>query len=211
MVADPAEADPSVLPAPTDSVRPRRALLLDVVRTAAVLAVAAGLGLLGGWLWWRWWAPATPGRVFDTTQGPMWLPDPWGPGQEHIFSGTAQFFVVGLGLGLLLGVLAGVAAGRRAVAGLVALVVSSVVAALVMRWFGLGFSPPDPATLVDAHAVGDELPGHLALTGWTPYLAWPIGAVFGYFCVMLAASARSSLRKRAVDDGTWRDPGTPRT
>ena len=55
-----------------------------------------------------------------------------------------------------------------------------------MVLFGTSFSPPDPATLVASHKVGDALPGYLHVTGWTPYLIWPVGALLGYFVVMVS-------------------------
>jgi len=190
-----------------------RGLLL---RAGGVVAGAALLGLLGGWLWWLWWGPATPGRIYDVPgQGPHWYPDPWDPGQTDAFGGTAQYVVVALGLGLLLGVVAGIVAGRHALAVLGALLGGSAVAAVLMMVVGTWFSPPDPAALATTANLGKEVPGHLEVTMGripvlgsevpvpTPYLAWPVGALAGYVVVMLSASSLGEVRAREQDPSTW--------
>lgn len=177
-----------------------------VLRAGVVLVGSVGLGLLGGWLWWAWWAPATPGRIYDVQGlGPHWYPDPWDPGQTDAFGGTAQYIVVALGLGLLLGVLAGLLAGRTALPVLAAVLVGSAAAALVMLWLGTQLSPPDPQTLATAANARKQLaaPGHLFVTGWTPYLAWPVGVLTGYIVVMLSAKSLGEVRARENDPTTW--------
>ncbi len=181
----------------------------DLVGVGATVLSAVGLAFLGGWLWWQWWGPADKGRIFETRDGPQWFPIPFDPGVSHVFAGTAEYFLIGLGLGALLGVLAGVLSRSRAVLGLGVLVVASVGAALVMHWFGVSFSPPDPRTLVDSHEIGDRLPGHLELSGWTPYLAWPIGALAGFTGVMLSLSALGGVREQSGDPDAWLRAGAP--
>lgn len=180
-----------------------RALLL---RVGAVLAGSVGLGLLGGWLWWTWWGPATPGRIYDVPeQGPHWYPDPWDPGQADAFSGTAQYIVIALLLGLLLGLVAGFLAGRTALPMLGAVLLGSALAALAMVWLGTQLSPPDPQTLATAANARKQLevPGHLFVTGWTPYLSWAVGVLTGYLVVMLSAKSLGEVRARENDPTTW--------
>lgn len=188
-----------------------------VTRVGAVLAGSVALGLLGGWLWWTWWAPATPGRIYDVPdKGPHWYPDPWDPGQTDAFGGTAQYIVIGLGLGLLLGLLAGLLAGRLALPVLAAVLLGSALAALAMVWLGTQLSPPDPQTLATAANVDEKVPGNLEVTmgrvsllGWddapvpTPYLAWPVGGLTGYLVVMLSAKSLGEVRARENDPTTW--------
>lgn len=158
---------------------------------AVPVLLGAGLGLLGGWLWWSWWGPAPDGRIYDTRVGPQWYPEPFDPGVTRDFSGTATYVVIAFGLALLLGVVAAVLCRRIAVVGLAAVVVGAGLGAAAMVLFGTSFSPPDPADLVAGREVGDALPGHLHVAGWTPYLAWPVGALLGYFVVMVSILTRS--------------------
>lgn len=157
---------------------------------AVPVLLGAGLGLLGGWLWWSWWGPAPDGRIYDTRVGPQWYPEPFDPGVTRDFSGTATYVVIAFGLALLLGVVAAVLCRRIAVVGLVTVVVGAGLGAAAMVLFGTSFSPPDPAGLVASREVGDALPGHLHVAGWTPYLAWPVGALLGYFAVMVSILTR---------------------
>jgi hypothetical protein len=194
-----------------------------ILRVGGVVVGSLALGLLGGWLWWTWWAPATPGKIYDVPGvGPTWFPDPWDPGMTDAFGGTAQYVLVAAGLGLVLGILAGLFAGRTALAVLGAVVVGSVGAAWLMLWFGTSFSPPDPATLATEANVGEEVPGSLEVTeprvdllGWddvplpTPYAAWPIAALTGFVIVMLSGKSVSDLGAREPDATTWLEPLSP--
>ncbi|HWJ09562.1 MAG TPA: hypothetical protein VNS46_09325 [Nocardioides sp.] len=166
------------------------------------VALGAALGALGGWLWWTWWGPAPDGKVYDTTAGPTWYPNPFDPGITRDFSGTATYVVVAFGLALLLGVVGGWLARDRAVPGLVAVALGSLVAGLLMTVIGIGQSPPDPRDKVDEVKIGTELPGHLEVSGWTPYLAWPVGGLLGHLVLMLALGSGSAT-------GESRRPGQP--
>lgn len=175
----------------------------DVVRAIVVPVVLGGvLGAAGGWLWWVWWGPAPDGKVYDTAAGPHWYPDPFDPGITRDFSGTADYVVIAFGLALLLGIIGGWLARDRAVAGLAGVGVASVVAGVLMTVIGLAQSPSDPQAKVDEVKIGTELPGHLEVTGWTPYLAWPVGVLLGYLVVMLALNSRAA-------NGAGQRPGQP--
>ena len=39
--------------------------------------------------------------------------------------------------------------------------------------------------------IGDVLPGHLHVAGWSPYFIWPLGAMIGYTVLMLVLSSRA--------------------
>lgn len=165
--------------------------LPEVLRVVVLpVLLGAALGVAGGWLWWVWWGPAPDGKVYDTPAGPTWYPDPFDPGITRDFSGTAVFVVVAFGLALVLGVVGGWFARDRAVAGLGSVSVAGVVAGVLMTLVGLLQSPADPQAKVNEVRIGTELPGHLEVTGWTPYLAWPVGVLLGYLVVMLALSSR---------------------
>lgn len=168
------------------------------VARAAAVPVAIGavmgavLGAVGGFLWWTWWGPAPEGKIYKTSAGPTWYPDPFDPGITRDFSGTATYVVVGFGLALLLGLIAGWVWRNTAVAGLAGLVLASVVAAVVMTLVGASQSPADPQDRAGEVAIGTKLPGHLEVAGPTPYLAWPVGALLGYLVVMLSFTSGSA-------------------
>lgn len=172
--------------------------VLRAILAPVVLGIV--LGAAGGWLWWTWWGPAPDGRIYDTTAGPTWYPDPFDPGITRDFTGTADFVVIAFGLALLLGVVGGWFARDRALAGLAAVAVASVVAGALMTVIGLVQSPADPQDKADHVKIGTELPGHLEVSGWTPYLAWPVGSLLGYLVVMLALNSRTP-------SGEWQRPG----
>ncbi len=175
---------------------------VTVVRGAVVpVVLGAVLGAVGGWLWWTWWGPAPAGRIYDTQAGPTWYPDPFDPGITSDFSGTATYVVVGVGLALLLGVVGGWLARDSALVGLGAVLLASVLAGLVMTLVGLAQSPPDPQDRAEKATVGEAMPGHLEVTGVTPYLTWPVGSLLGYLVVMLSLTS-------ATTDGSRR-PGQP--
>lgn len=180
----------------------RQALRTMVV--PVVLGVA--LGAAGGWLWWAWWGPAPDGKVYDTSAGPTWYPDPFDPGITRDFSGTADFVVIAFGLALLLGVVGGWLARDRALAGLAAVTLASVVAGALMTVVGLVQSPSDPQDRVDDVKIGTELPGHLEVSGWTPYLTWPVGSLLGYLVVMLALNSRTPSDEQQRPEPTSAEP-----
>lgn len=159
-------------------------------RLALVGPVVLGalLGAAGGLLWWAWWGPAPQGKVYDTVAGKAWYPDPFDPGITRDFSGTATFVVVAFALALVLGLVGGWLARHQAVAGILAVLAGAGLGVLAMTLLGESLSPPDPASLVASHQVGDVMPGHLAVAGWTPYLAWPVGALLAYLVLMLSFS-----------------------
>ncbi|WGX94642.1 hypothetical protein [Nocardioides sp. L-11A] len=156
---------------------------------AVPVVLGALLGAAGGWLWWTWWGPATPGKIYDTPAGKAWYPEPFDPGIARDFSGTATYVVIAFALAVLLGLVGGWIARHSPVAGVLAVLVGAGLAALAMALLGESFSPPDPASLVASHQAGDVLPGHLHVAGWTPYLAWPVGAMLAYLVLMVSLPA----------------------
>ena len=176
-------------------------LRATVLGWLAVVAAGAALGGLGAWAWWSWWSPGFDGEKFQTTDGPVWLPEPFDPGFADSFTGTAQYALLGFGLGIVLGLLAAVLFRRRAVAGIPVLVAASALAAVVMLLAGTAPSPVDPQTLASAETVGETYPAHLAVTGWTTYLAWPVGALFAYTAFMLLSAGALNVRAREQRPG----------
>ncbi len=199
--------EPASGPAPTTE-RPTApsggVVSAPVAVVGAVLVLGGALGALGGWLWWRWWGPANTGSVYQTDDGPKWY-DLTAGGFTHVFDGTAQYAVIGLGFGLLLGIAAGLLSRRHAVLGLVAVVVASALGAVVAAQLGYALSPPDPqqyetAANVCEKAPCKEYPAALRISGWTPYLTWAIGALASYFIVMLSGPTPPARRSADVSD-----------
>lgn len=152
------------------------------VLVAVVLAASGGAGALAGWLWYQWWGPPNTGQIYDTTTwGPRWL-DLSDQGLAHQFDGTAQFAVLGLGLGAVLGVLAAALGRRQAVAAFLALVAGSALAAYLCFAVGTALSPPDPQQFATKDNIGEEYRAAIEVSGWTPFLSWPIAA-FGAFAI----------------------------
>lgn len=173
-----------------------RALLLPAT---LLVAVAAVIGAGVGRLWWLWWSPGFTGRIYDTTAGPMWLPEPFDPGFADSFTGTAQYVALGAGAGVLLGLIGAVLLRRAAVPGVAVVVLASLVAAGVALVVGTMPSPPDPQTYATAAQVGTEHEANLEVSGWTPYLVWPVGALLGYAVFMVLTAGASDLRGRHQD------------
>lgn len=177
-----------VAPEPAPPPPLQRALLGWTV----LLAVAAGAGWIGGQLWWRWWGPGPDGVVYETQQGDLvWLPDPPELGFAELFSATGQYVVIGLGLGLLLGLLAGLVCRGRELPGLVVALGAAGLAAWLSYTVGTDLSPSDPQAMAADAGAGAELPGALAITGWTPYLGWPAGVLIGFIASVVLAPSRS--------------------
>lgn len=177
---------------------------------AVPVVLGALLGAAGGWLWWAWWGPAPNGKIYDTAAGKAWYPEPFDAGITRDFSGTATYVVVAFGLAVVLGLVGGWLARNHALAGLLSVLVGAGLGVLAMTLLGESLSPPDPATLLAARDVGDTLPGHLAVAGWTPYLAWPVGALLAYLVLMLALSPTGPATDGAPS-AEWAQPGQPST
>ncbi|TNM45149.1 hypothetical protein FHP29_04905 [Nocardioides albidus] len=180
-----------------------------VVPLAVPVVLGPLLGALGGWLWWTWWGPAPMGRIYDTEAGKAWYPDPFDPGITRDFSATATYVVVGFGLAVLLGLVCGWLARERAVPGLLAVLVGAGLGLAVMAVLGEFLGPTDPASLLAAHEVGDRLPGHLDVTGWTPYLAWPVGALLAYLVLMLSFSPTPATDRAERSEQTEQPSAAP--
>ena len=201
-----AAAVPATPPASERSRLPWRSIALVVV---GVLAAAAGLGALGGWLWYQWWGPPNTGEIYDTaTWGPRWF-DLTDQGLAHQFDGPAQYAVIALGFGTVLGILAAALGRRQPVAAAVALAAGSGLAAYLSWVVGTALSPPDPQQFATEDNIGKEYLARLELSSWTPLLCWPIAAL-GAFCIaIVAGSWLGELRSRQTstqDAGGWLEP-----
>jgi hypothetical protein len=199
-------------PAPT-AVDERRGSWHRVLVVAGIVVVAcAVLGALGGWLWYHWWGPPNKGTIYDTTQGPLWF-DSTDKGIAQQFDGPAQYAVIALGLGLLVGVAAALFGRRQALAAVGGLVVGAALAAYLSWAIGTAMSPPDPSKYateanICQQAPCKEYPAQIELSGWTPLLCWPIGALGGFSVTVVVSQWAEDFRRSQAqqkDSGNWLD------
>lgn len=188
----------AALDAPRSRPRPRWRRLL--VENLAVLVAFAAAGAGGGWLWSTLWDPPR-GAVQDHQWLYLDLPT-----ISRVFSGTALYVAVGLGAGVVLGVLAALVCRVSELATLAVVLVGSVLAGLLAYHVGLVRSPANPRLLALVLPEGTELPGTLQVTGHTPFVAWPLGALLGlgvtYLLTAGGSAGAAQARRIDLDGGT---------
>jgi hypothetical protein len=149
---------------------------------ALVLALCAAGGVLAG-LVWRWLGSPPHGVVV----GGVWYADP-----DAAFSGTALYVLVGAAIGLLVGAACGLAAAGQPLVTLALVVVGSALAGWLMLWTGTLGVPPDPQDRAGEAADGAELTGTLEVSGWSPFVAFPAGALAGLCAIFVTVSPKSA-------------------
>lgn len=155
-----------------------------VVQLALVVLVLALAGALAGVVWEWIWSP-TIGVVVDH----QWTAGD-ALGLQHQFSGTGWYVVVAAVAGLVAGIAVTLLTDRIPLLTLAGVVVGSVLAAWLMLQVGTALGPPDPATAARSAADGTRLPDHLAVSGRSPFIAFPVGALLGLVLVFIGLSAR---------------------
>jgi len=142
-----------------------------LVRDVALVLVLFGLGGVAGGLLWRWlWTPFR-GTVLDG----VWYPQT----NSSSFSATGIFVLLGLGLGLVLGVLSALLTDRRELLMLGLVLAASLLAGWVMVSVGSIGMPADPSRVALTAPDRTQLPATLVVRGWSPYGAFPAGALIG--------------------------------
>jgi len=159
----------------------------------AVLGVMAGGGAVAGVLWFRLWDP--PAGV---VRSGSWLTDETGLRTD--FSGTGLYVVVAVLTGLLLGALVALLLARSELATLAFLLASAALAGWVMYRVGVLDSPGDPQALAVGAADATVLPGRLHVSGWSPFVAFPTGALLGYAVLLVALPGRGVSREKEPHD-----------
>ncbi len=155
-------------------------LVRDVVLVLLLFGVA---GVAGGLLWrWLW----TPLR--GTVLGGVWYPAT----NSSPFSATGLYVLIALGVGLLAGVLSALVSDRRELVTLGLVTVGSLLAGWVMLQIGRIGMPADPSVLARSTPDRAELPGTLMVTGRSPFVAFPTGALLG-LCVMFVGLSRKPI------------------
>lgn len=183
----------------------RRTLVVASIQAVSTVVLFGGGGAVGGWLWHRIWAPAPEGVVAVPLVGPdkQWFPQPSDAGQRAVFEATVQYVLVGGAIALLLGLVLGLVFHRVPVATLSAVLVGSVVGVVVMYFLGTSLGPTDPQQLLSDTEVGAKLPGSLDVSGASPHLAWPLGALIGFALASFVGASISDVRRRDASDPQW--------
>jgi hypothetical protein len=160
--------------------RGRVALELGLVVVGFVLAGAAA-----GFVWERIWTP--PNGVVVEHQ---WRPEDAIALQQQ-FSGTGWYVIVGMVAGLVLGVGASLLVDRVPLLTLAAVLVGAALAAWMMSSVGSSLGPGDPHQLAKSAADGTRLPSQLEVSGWSPFVALPVGALIGLLIVLIGLGPRA--------------------
>jgi hypothetical protein len=155
-----------------------------VLQLGLVVAALAAVGALAGVVWQWLWTP-TIGVVVDHrwTAGDAL-------GLQHEFSGTGWYVAVALVAGLVAGVGVALLVDRVPLLTLAAVVVGSALAAWVMLLVGSALGPPDPTIVARTADDGTRLPMELSVTGRSPWIALPSGALIGLLLVFIGLSPR---------------------
>jgi hypothetical protein len=152
-------------------------------RFLLVLVGFAVAGVLAGIVWEWVWTPPT-----GVALGQEFLLD--GGGLRSEFSGTALYVVVGTLAGLLLGVLVAVLTERHELLTLGAVLVGAVLAAWLMLVVGTSHGPPDPEPLARSAEDYTPLQDELRVSGHSPFVAFPGGALVGLIVIFIGLHGR---------------------
>ncbi|MBZ5736829.1 hypothetical protein [Nocardioides mangrovi] len=156
-----------------------RGALLQGVLVVAVLAV---VGALAGVVWqWLWTPPS--GLVVNHDWVPLNAIE-----LQQEFSATGWYVVVGVVAGLLAGVVAALLLDAAPLLTLAGVLVGAALGAWLMSVVGIALGPADPEVLAKTAEEGVHLPMALAVTGKSPYLAYPVGALLGVIMVFIGIS-----------------------
>lgn len=176
-----------------------------MVQSILILLLLAVVGLAAGWVWFQLWdAPA--GVVSEH----RWFPTPYMPGQRAEFDGVALFVIVGGIAGMVAGTLCALLLARQEIVTVAAVAVGSGLASWLMASVGTALGPTDPDALARTAADGTKLSGDLVVTGLSPYLALPAGALFAVLVVFLATAGRGAPGPQAWSAQKTAFPAPPR-
>lgn len=157
---------------------------VSVRQLALAVLVLVVTGVVAGFVWeWLWTAPV--GSVVDGA---------WVAQDEQnlraAFSGTGWYVVVAAVAGIVGGAIVALLLDRTPLGTLVGVTVGSVLGGLAMYAVGVWIGPPDPVETARSAAEGATLPAALGVSGGTPFLAMPAGALVALAVVFLGLAAR---------------------
>jgi hypothetical protein len=162
------------------------------VEFALVVALLAAAGVVGALLWeWFWTAPV--GVVVDH----RWIAEDES-GLQGMFDSTGWYVVVASLAGLLVGFVAALFLDRVPLLTLAALIVGSALGTFLMLRLGAALGPPDPRVLALGAPDGTHLPGELTVSGRSPWIALPAGALVALTVVFIGLAPRH--HRASVDD-----------
>ncbi|WP_166391642.1 hypothetical protein [Nocardioides ochotonae] len=179
----------------------------QLIRFVAVVVFLVGTGVVAGWVWEAVW-DAPVGGVEDG----RWFPIPAETGLRAQFSGTAIYVFVALAAGLIAGTLIALLTRGAELLTLAALVVGSGIGSVVMARVGAALGPEDPSGLAKRAEDGDLLLGNLEVTGLSPYVALPFGALLALMVVFFLTAGHGRYdeeRARPGDDTVSDDRSGP--
>jgi hypothetical protein len=156
------------LSAGRQTTRRRAPVLGAALLVLEVLVAYALVGLVAGLVWEAVWVP--PDQVVQQHQ--VYAVDY--ASLRRMFTGTGLYVLVAAVASTLTALVVSLLTRRRELVVLVAVALGSGVAAGVMREVGISRGPVDPTTLAASAADGVHLPGALDVSGFSPYLVWPM-------------------------------------
>jgi hypothetical protein len=160
-----------------DGVRPA------LVQLAIAVLVLCAAGALAGVVWeWVWSTPT--GVVVDH----KWVAESEASLRGQ-FSGTGWYVIVGSIAGLLAGAVVALFVDRYPFVTLAGVAVGSLLGAALMYRVGVALGPADAAHLARTAKEGTHLPAALSISGKSPWIAFPAGALVALALVFLGLSA----------------------
>ena len=155
-----------------------------VLQALLAIAVLAATGALAGVVWYWVWTPP-----MGVVSGHDWLAKNEA-GLRGQFSATGWYVVVATVAGLLAGAVVALFLDRVPLVTLVAVVVGSAIGAWLMLEVGAALGPADPRHLARTAEDGTRLPGNLAVTGRSPWVSLPAGALVALALVFFGVGGR---------------------
>jgi hypothetical protein len=159
-----------------------------LAQLALVVLVLAVAGVLAGVVWeWLWTAP--DGAVVDGA---------WVARDEAnlrgVFSATGWYVVVASVAGLLGGAVVALFLDRFPLVTLLGAVLGSLLGAFLMLRVGVALGPGDPVEAARSAGEDAVVPGVLDVSGGTPFIAMPAGALVALALVFIGVIARDRVR-----------------
>lgn len=185
----------------------RRPLPGAVADLGVVLLTFAGVGALGGLLWWL---VVEPAELTRTPEGSVM-------GEAELaqqFASDGWYAVIAVVAGFLTGMALAWWRARDFLLTTVLLVPGAATAAAVMAWTGRVLGPSDPDAVIKDLPRGATVPVELVVSATPSYLMWPIAALVGALMVLwstvgVAASAAPPRSGHPSGDSELGAPTAP--